>query len=61
MGCCARVIVEWSTDPKFSREMRKKSYTGLSLARLVRSVAPATMVRVRKFDPSALLLENVDC
>lgn len=56
MGCCARVIAEWSTDPKFSRKMGVKSYTGLSLALLMRSVAPATMVRVRKIDPSALLL-----
>ena len=44
MRRCARVMSDWSTDPKFAREMSMKTEAGNSIAVLMRSVAPKTRV-----------------
>lgn len=39
---CARVMADWSSDPKFAKEMGTKEAAGKSLAALMRSVSPKT-------------------
>lgn len=47
MGRCALVMADWSTRPRFAKEMGIRRAAGSALAILVRSVAPATTVCFR--------------
>ena len=41
---CARVMADWSSEPKFAKELGSKEAAGRSLSALMRSVSPKTKV-----------------
>ena len=44
MRRCARVMADWSSEPKFAKEMGTKVTAGTSFSVLMRSVSPETQV-----------------
>lgn len=43
---CARVVADWSSEPRFAKELGTKEAAGRSLAALMRSVSPKTKAGV---------------